>query len=193
MSDGAGITRTLNRVVNVDVMVAWRALTQPVELAKWLADVEFDPRAGGAVHFVWPSQGETRGSVQVVDGPSILQCTWDESDGGWSVNASPPTLRHASEGRDQYRGGLAKLPRRTRRHSRGRVLGVQTAVDEANERFGPNLEVVRVGRFGRFERDGFLAQCQCELALGLRRSDLNHLFYGRSAWRYSEPVDRGCR
>jgi uncharacterized protein YndB with AHSA1/START domain len=86
------VTLQFDLVVAAAPMELWAALTEPEELAKWLADAEFEARVGGSVHLVWPGSGEMRGTVQEYNVPSLLEYTWDESDGAslvrWEVASS---------------------------------------------------------------------------------------------------------
>lgn len=107
------VTLQFDRVIAAAPMDLWSALTEPVELAKWLADAEFDASVGGAVHLVWPGSGEMRGTVQECNVPSLLEYTWDESDGSslvrWEVASSgdgQSTLRlvHSGASKDGAAG-----------------------------------------------------------------------------------------
>jgi uncharacterized protein YndB with AHSA1/START domain len=107
------VTLQFYRVIAAAPMDLWAALSEPVELAKWLADAEFDASVGGAVHLVWPGSGEMRGTVQECNVPSLLEYTWDESDGSslvrWEVTSSgdgQSTLRlvHSGASRDGAAG-----------------------------------------------------------------------------------------
>jgi uncharacterized protein YndB with AHSA1/START domain len=79
--DGELVTLRFDRTVAASPGAVWSALVEPSMLREWLADAEFDARVGGAVHLVWPGMGEMRGTVQVCDEPSVIEYTWDESDG----------------------------------------------------------------------------------------------------------------
>ncbi|MGA2970631.1 MAG: SRPBCC family protein [Acidimicrobiales bacterium] len=107
------VTLQFDRVVATAPMELWAALTEPEELAKWLANAEFDASVGGAVHLVWPGSGEMRGTVQECNVPSLLEYTWDESDGSslvrWEVASSgdgQSTLRlvHSGASKDGAAG-----------------------------------------------------------------------------------------
>jgi uncharacterized protein YndB with AHSA1/START domain len=86
------VTLQFDRVIAAAPMDLWAALTEPAELATWLADAEFDASVGGAVHLVWPGSDEMRGTVQEYNVPSLLEYTWDESDGSslvrWEIASS---------------------------------------------------------------------------------------------------------
>jgi uncharacterized protein YndB with AHSA1/START domain len=61
----------------------WRALTEPGELAKWLALAELDLREGGAVDLTWQNTDEdgntatARGIVSALDPPRLLELDTD--------------------------------------------------------------------------------------------------------------------
>ncbi|MDW5593371.1 SRPBCC domain-containing protein [Conexibacter stalactiti] len=84
---------------------AWRAVTDPDQLACWLADdVELEPRAGGAARFRWDDGGDRVGVVdelteqrriafrwQAADadddtGESLVELTLDDVEGGTRVS-----------------------------------------------------------------------------------------------------------
>jgi uncharacterized protein YndB with AHSA1/START domain len=79
--DGESVTLRYERTAVASVAATWSALVEPSILKEWLAEAEIDPRVGGAVHLVWPGRGEMRGTVQAIDAPSVIEYTWDESDG----------------------------------------------------------------------------------------------------------------
>lgn len=79
--DGDHVTLRFARAVAASPDTVWSALVEPSMLQEWLAEAEFDARVGGDVHLVWPGMGEMRGTVQVCDEPSVIEYTWDESDG----------------------------------------------------------------------------------------------------------------
>jgi uncharacterized protein YndB with AHSA1/START domain len=55
----------------------WRALTDPDELAGWLAPVEIDLRVGGAVVLKFET-GDERGTITELREPEVLAYTWNE-------------------------------------------------------------------------------------------------------------------
>jgi uncharacterized protein YndB with AHSA1/START domain len=61
----------------------WRALTEPGELAKWLALAELDLREGGTVVLTWQNTNEdgntatARGVVSALDPPRLLELDTD--------------------------------------------------------------------------------------------------------------------
>ncbi len=61
----------------------WRALTEPVELARWLADATLEPRVGGKVQLQF-DDGAVSGSVAEFDPPRVLAYSWQEQEGGGS-------------------------------------------------------------------------------------------------------------
>jgi uncharacterized protein YndB with AHSA1/START domain len=78
---GESVTLRFERDVEAPRAAVWAALVEPSILREWLAEAEIDERVGGAVHLVWPGQGEMRGTITVCDAPSVIEYTWDESDG----------------------------------------------------------------------------------------------------------------
>jgi uncharacterized protein YndB with AHSA1/START domain len=78
---GDNVTLRFDRTVAASPAAIWAALVEPPLLKEWLAEAEFDAKVGGAVHFVWPGMGEMHGTVQACDVPSVIEYTWDESDG----------------------------------------------------------------------------------------------------------------
>lgn len=108
-------------VLPVSRETAWEAVTDPEQLACWLADeVELEPREGGAARFRW-DDGEDR--VGVVDelseqrriafrwqpadpreesGESLVELTLDDVDGGTRISVVEVRT-------DLLRGGGAEL------------------------------------------------------------------------------------
>jgi uncharacterized protein YndB with AHSA1/START domain len=79
--DGEHVTLRFKRTIAASPAAVWEALVEPSMLKGWLAEAEFDARVGGDVHLVWPGMGEMRGTVRACDEPSLIEYTWDESDG----------------------------------------------------------------------------------------------------------------
>jgi uncharacterized protein YndB with AHSA1/START domain len=83
----------------------WRALTDPGELAGWLAPAEIDLRVGGSVVLNF-DDGVERGTITELREPQVLAYTWNEgrtdslvrfelqAEGG----GTRLTLRHTFEG-----------------------------------------------------------------------------------------------
>jgi uncharacterized protein YndB with AHSA1/START domain len=78
---GEGVTLRFERELAAPATAIWSALVEPSILKEWLAETEVETVVGGAVHLVWPGQGEMHGVVQVCDAPTVFEYTWDESDG----------------------------------------------------------------------------------------------------------------
>jgi uncharacterized protein YndB with AHSA1/START domain len=86
----------------------WRAITEPDEIVRWLAEAELEPREGGKVVLRWLNMPEenpvARGTVTAFDPPWTLELDTDihgvlrfeltEDDGGCrlSFTASYPAL-----------------------------------------------------------------------------------------------------
>jgi uncharacterized protein YndB with AHSA1/START domain len=67
------------RTFDAPVATVWRALTDPAELAGWLAEGTIELRVGGEVvlHF---DDGEARGTVTELDPGAVLAYSWREGD-----------------------------------------------------------------------------------------------------------------
>ena len=111
----------------------WSAITDPARLARWLAQAQVDPGAGGQVRLAF-EEGETEGRILTWDEPRVLEYEWrftgeDESvvrfelqpqEYGDAARARPPPPRpHRRHG---LRGRLACAPRRARGNDRARGL-----------------------------------------------------------------------
>jgi uncharacterized protein YndB with AHSA1/START domain len=55
----------------------WQALTDPSELAGWLAPAEIEMRVGGRVFFKF-DDGDERGTITELREPELLAYTWNE-------------------------------------------------------------------------------------------------------------------
>jgi uncharacterized protein YndB with AHSA1/START domain len=64
----------------------WTAITEPVALAKWLANVRIDPRPGGdiVIEFTNSPSTSTGKITRIVEG-SLLEYTWQEGNDGPSI------------------------------------------------------------------------------------------------------------
>ena len=126
------VTLRFDRGVTARRAAVWSALVEPSMLEKWLAEAEFDERVGGAVHLVWPGQGEMRGTVRRATRRRVIEYTWDESDGAslvrFEVSANGDDrvitafdpLRRVTRGRAGLRRRVAESPRGPRHRSRRR-------------------------------------------------------------------------
>jgi uncharacterized protein YndB with AHSA1/START domain len=89
--DGDSVTLLFERTATASPSAVWSGLVEPSLLKEWLAEAEFDARVGGAVHLVWPGMGEMRGVVRACDEASVIEYTWDESEGAsvvrWEIAA----------------------------------------------------------------------------------------------------------
>ena len=83
----------------------WRALTDPTELAGWLAPAEIDMRVGGSVVIKF-DVGNERGTITELREPELLAYTWNEGATDSVVRfelerdntGTRLTLRHSFEG-----------------------------------------------------------------------------------------------
>jgi uncharacterized protein YndB with AHSA1/START domain len=57
----------------------WRALTDPKELAGWLAPTLVEPRVGGSIVIQF-DDGEARGTITEIREPEVIAYTWREGD-----------------------------------------------------------------------------------------------------------------
>jgi len=82
IADGETRTVRFERHLPFPPAAVWSALTEPEQLAAWLAEATFEPHEGGAVSFDF-GQGEgdaggvCGGSVIVFDPPNVLEYEWD--------------------------------------------------------------------------------------------------------------------
>ena len=59
----------------------WRALVEPSQLARWLAErVELEAREGGSVVLRWSDTEVARGTIGSFVPPELLEYTWQEGD-----------------------------------------------------------------------------------------------------------------
>ena len=77
---------------------AWELLTDPRELAEWLADdVELEPEPGAPVRAAWDDGGERTGTVDAVVDGAGLRFTWsdgeDLSEVTWTLEDAPGGTR----------------------------------------------------------------------------------------------------
>lgn len=71
------VTRAI--VIRAPIREVWAALVHPAQMSSWFgADVELEPRPGGAVRFFWADGTERRGVVVDVDPPRRLSFRWRE-------------------------------------------------------------------------------------------------------------------
>ena len=107
----------------------WLALTDPQELAGWLAPAEIDLRVGGAVVLKFDDDNVERGTITELREPEVIAYTWNEgkSDSLVRFELEPDgggtrlTLRHTFEGEADlpgYGGGW---------HHHLELLAAQTA------------------------------------------------------------------
>lgn len=93
----------------------WRAITDPEELAGWLALAEIDLRVGGSIVLKF-EDGDEHGTITEVLEPELLAYTWNESQTNSLVrfelepdgDGTRLTLRHTFEGEvdlSSYGGG----------------------------------------------------------------------------------------
>jgi uncharacterized protein YndB with AHSA1/START domain len=84
-ADGMGIVRMKARY-ETDIDDLWSALTDPQRLARWYGKVEGDLRVGGEfTAFVYGSEWDGRGQIDVCDPPRRLRLTKSEEAGPETV------------------------------------------------------------------------------------------------------------
>jgi uncharacterized protein YndB with AHSA1/START domain len=69
-------TVVLERMVNATPEAVWRTLTDPAELAQWLAPASIGPSLGGEVSIEFAADETVTGAVTTWDPPSRLAYTW---------------------------------------------------------------------------------------------------------------------
>ena len=79
--DGKGAVR-MEDVYATDIDDLWSALTEPVRLARWVAEVQGDLRVGGRIQARFTSSWEGAGRIDVCEEPHHLVVTMspDEAD-----------------------------------------------------------------------------------------------------------------
>jgi uncharacterized protein YndB with AHSA1/START domain len=70
-ADGKGVVRMKDRF-DTDIDDVWSALTDPLRLARWVAEVEGDLRLGGEFHARFTSGWEGTGRVEACEPPRLL-------------------------------------------------------------------------------------------------------------------------
>jgi uncharacterized protein YndB with AHSA1/START domain len=81
-ADGTHVLRWERRIPH-PVPRVWRAVTEPAELAAWLAEADVDLRPGGRVQLRWQNTGESgeravaTGTVARVDEPRLVEYDTD--------------------------------------------------------------------------------------------------------------------
>ena len=94
----------------------WRALTDPQEVAGWLAPAEIDLRVGGAIVLRFDDDNVERGTITELREPELLAYTWNEGKSDSLVrfeleqdgSGTRLMLRHTFEGEadlPSYGGG----------------------------------------------------------------------------------------
>ena len=94
-------------VLPVERERAWALLTEPAELAEWLADeVEFEAEEGAPVRAAWVASGEERsGVVEEVEDGRRVRFRWDDDATGvpsrveWTLDDAPGGTRVVVEER----------------------------------------------------------------------------------------------
>jgi uncharacterized protein YndB with AHSA1/START domain len=69
-------TVRFERIIGAAVEVVWNALTDPTEIAAWLAPAGFDTRAGGNVSIDFGEGGTVAGAITEFEPLRVLEYTW---------------------------------------------------------------------------------------------------------------------
>jgi len=81
---------------------AWQAVTDPDQLACWLADeVELEPREGGAARFAWEDGSARVGVVDAIAERRRIAFRWRPEDGGAGDRAATAGDPDGDAGRDE--------------------------------------------------------------------------------------------
>jgi uncharacterized protein YndB with AHSA1/START domain len=95
-------------VLDAPIDDVWRAVIEPERLGAWFgAEVELDPRPGGAIAFRLPDGSARRGVVEVVDPPHRLAFRWRTITSGPSGPAVADVSRVELELAPAPHGGTA--------------------------------------------------------------------------------------
>lgn len=74
------------RYLDYPVTRVWDAISQPAEMARWLADVSLDPRPGGTIEIrFFHADSVSRGNITRINPPTLLEYTWQENGGPVSL------------------------------------------------------------------------------------------------------------
>lgn len=83
--DGKGVVRMEDRF-DTDIDDLWSALTEPARLARWIAEVDGEPRPGGVVRARFTSTWQGRVRIDRCEPPHRLRVTMiDDEDGEETV------------------------------------------------------------------------------------------------------------
>jgi uncharacterized protein YndB with AHSA1/START domain len=145
--DGADrATVRFERVYDATPAEVWAALTEPGQLAGWLAPADFDAREGGAYELRMGTDGNATGSVRIWQLTSVLELTWtwtgepdsvvrfelEEADGGTRLVLEHTGLR-ADDVSGYGAGWHSHLELLGRALAGDPAEGTWTAIDSATE------------------------------------------------------------
>ena len=74
--DGEARALSYERRLDAPPERVWRALTDRLELGRWLTDVTIEPRVGGGVLIDWGEAGSNEGTVLAWEPPRALEFSW---------------------------------------------------------------------------------------------------------------------
>lgn len=96
-ADGKGVGR-IEDVFDARIDELWSAITDPVRLARWHAQVEGDLRPGGAFRiYVESDDVEGIGRVEACEPPNRLLVTTRETDASWQKGQGVPPFDETLE------------------------------------------------------------------------------------------------
>jgi uncharacterized protein YndB with AHSA1/START domain len=86
--DTDGFQVTFTRVLDYDIEIVWKAITDPQKLRLWFTDFEMDFRTGGkiTIRFRDEEESESYGEIVAIDPPHKFAFTWE----GELVAIDPP-------------------------------------------------------------------------------------------------------
>ncbi len=78
--DGDRCSVHFERLYDATPEELWQALTDPAQLAGWLAEApSIEPRAGGEFHLDFGEDDQMRGVIREIEPPRVLEYTWPEA------------------------------------------------------------------------------------------------------------------
>jgi uncharacterized protein YndB with AHSA1/START domain len=81
-----GYQLRFERQLRHPVEKVWEALTDPAQVAQWLAPGEFDLTLGGRIHLVFTDgDGVISGRVTALAPPRLLEFTWADQDNDFGI------------------------------------------------------------------------------------------------------------
>jgi uncharacterized protein YndB with AHSA1/START domain len=69
-------TVRFERILDATIDAVWKALTDPKDIAVWLAPARLDRHTGGAVDIDFGDNGKVAGAITEIESPHTLEYTW---------------------------------------------------------------------------------------------------------------------